>query len=76
MKLWGLKILLDTLLFLHIAIPSEMNFLFQFYIGGNAALIGSKIAEKFPDVEVSIFFLTYILKAPCKNVYNNILLSM
>lgn len=31
------------------------SFSIQFYIGGNAALIGNKIAQVFPKVEVSRF---------------------
>lgn len=36
-------------------------FSFQFYIGGNAALIGNKIAQVFPEVEVCRFFNIYVL---------------
>lgn len=33
----------------------DFFFSFQFYIGGNAALIGNKIAQVFPKVEVCRF---------------------
>lgn len=40
---------------------SLCDFSFQFYIGGNAALIGNKIAQVFPKVEVCRFLKLDVL---------------